>query len=415
MYLFRDDMRILLLFISFLLVGVTLGQPTANFWTKKNDFSGGKRERAVSFSIGDYGYIGTGVDTAEQVLKDLWRYDPLDDSWQQMADMPTVNGRRDAVGFSLGSKGYIGTGIDNDFSFAGTMLKDFWEYDPATNTWLQKADFPGAGGNGIYFAASFAVDTKGYICGGKIGPNFYSAQLWEYKPAINQWTQRAPFPGGVRYQLSAFDIGNYGYVGLGANQDVFKRDFWKYNPGSNQWTQIADLPASERGGAVTFTIEDRGFVCMGTNGGLLDDLWEYNPLSNQWSPRAFYGGSERKNATGFVINGKAYVGTGNGYSGKKQGMEEYTPHNFLGLKEGEDISFTVYPNPTADFLNCSSPIETVTEYSIFSINGELIETIRNTGSNSTRFDLQNYDKGVYLVYANSSFGEVIASKKIILF
>jgi N-acetylneuraminic acid mutarotase len=407
-------MRLFLFLVSILITAVSFGQATANFWAKKNDFSGGKRERAVSFTIGEYGYIGTGIDTAEQVLKDLWRYDPSADTWQQMADMPTPNGRRDAIGFSLGNKGYIGTGIDNDFSFMGSKLKDFWEFNPLANTWIQKSDFPGGGGNGIYFAASFAVDSKGYICGGKIGPNFYSAQLWEYKPSIDQWVQRAPFPGGVRYQLSAFSIGNYGFVGLGANQDVFKRDFWKYNPGTNQWQQIADLPASERGGAVTFTIEDRGFVCMGTNGGLLDDLWEYNPVTNQWSPRAFYGGSERKNATGFVVNGKAYVGTGKGYSGKKQGMEEYTPHNFLGMDEFENISFNLYPNPTSDFLNCLSPIESVNEFSLLTISGELLESIENTVA-MPRFDLRTLEKGVYLVYGKSADGRVLATEKIILF
>jgi hypothetical protein len=33
---------------------------TENYWTKKSDFAGLKRERAVAFSIGDYGYVGTG-------------------------------------------------------------------------------------------------------------------------------------------------------------------------------------------------------------------------------------------------------------------------------------------------------------------------------------------------------------------
>jgi hypothetical protein len=59
---------------------------------------------------------------------------------------------------------------------------------------------------------------------------------------------------------------------------------------------------------------------MGTDGGLLDDLWEYIPEIDYWVSRAPYGGSERKNAVGFVVNGRAYVGTGNGYTGKKQSM-----------------------------------------------------------------------------------------------
>lgn len=40
-----------------------------------------------------------------------------------------------ATGFSINSKGYIGTGYD------GNSKKDFWEYDPATNSWTQKVHF----------------------------------------------------------------------------------------------------------------------------------------------------------------------------------------------------------------------------------------------------------------------------------
>lgn len=124
-----------------------------NNWKELNDFSGGQRERAVGFSIGDYGYLGTGLDTAEQVLKDLWRYDPSTDSWTQMADLPG-SARRDAIGFSAGGKGYIGLGVDNEISFQGVKMKDLWEFDPFTNTWLQKADYPGGGGNGAFLVPS---------------------------------------------------------------------------------------------------------------------------------------------------------------------------------------------------------------------------------------------------------------------
>ena len=63
--------------------------------------------------------------------------------------------RLDAVGFSIGSKGYIGTGLP-----ISGFVKDFWEYDPATNTWTQKADF---GGTARHSAVGFSIGSKGYI------------------------------------------------------------------------------------------------------------------------------------------------------------------------------------------------------------------------------------------------------------
>jgi hypothetical protein len=53
--------------------------------------------------------------------------------WTQKANIGAV-GRDGAVGFSIGNKGYIGTGSNGT-----TYLNDFWEYDPETNVWIQKA------------------------------------------------------------------------------------------------------------------------------------------------------------------------------------------------------------------------------------------------------------------------------------
>jgi N-acetylneuraminic acid mutarotase len=383
---------------------------TENYWTKKSDFGGLKRERAVAFSIDNYGYVAAGVDTSEIVHKDLWRYDPLTDTWMQKADIPG-SARRDAIAFALNGKGYVGTGIDNDASLLGTKMKDLWEYNPIFNTWIQKANFPGAGGNGVYFATAFSLDGKGYVCCGKTGPNTYSNQLWEYKPSTDQWTQRANFPGGVRYQLSSFTIGYHGYVGLGANQDVFKKDFWRYNAGNNTWDQIADLPASERGGAVTFTLGNRGFVCMGNDGGILDDLWEYNPTSDQWSVRASYGGSERKNAIAFSAYGRAYVGTGKGYSGKKAGMEEYTPYANVGLDENNIITLSTFPNPTADLLTVSSD-QMIAEISLYSFDGRLI-FLDKSANDHFSIDMRQQVSGTYILVAKNEFGQIVSSEKVI--
>ena len=87
-------------------------------WTQKADFGGTARSAAVGFSIDTKGYIGTGNFT-----KDFWEYDPSSNTWTQKANF-SGTARSSAVGFSIGTKGYIGTGND------GTFRKDFWEFDP---------------------------------------------------------------------------------------------------------------------------------------------------------------------------------------------------------------------------------------------------------------------------------------------
>lgn len=380
-----------------------------NTWTKKTDFIAGKRERAVAFSIGDYAYVSTGIDTAEILLKDLWQYDPNTDTWTQKADLPGV-ARRDAIAFSVNGKGYVGTGIDNANALIGSKLKDLWEYDPAANAWTQKADFPGSGANGIYFATAFTADNKGYICGGKWGPNLYSSQLWEYKPSSDQWIQRANFPAGVRYQLSSFSIGNKGYVGLGANQDVYKKDFYRYNPGSNQWTQIADCIASERGSACAFTLNNHGFICLGTNGGLLGDLVEYNPETNEWELRCAYGGSERKNAVAFVVNGRAFVGLGKGYSGKKASIQEYAAPNYAQLSELEHAC-EIYPNPSNGQIQLKTAIS-LESIQVYNQLGTLtFEQYLSTTADV--LDLSHLSVGVYHVLLKTSSGQTIQKQLMI--
>ena len=270
---------------------------------------------------------------------------------------------------------------------------------------------------GIYFATGFNIDSKGYICGGKTGPNTYTNQFWEYKPSIDEWTQRTNFPGGVRYQLASFSVGYFGYVGLGANQDVFKKDFWKYNGGTNEWTQIADLPAWERGGACTFSIGESGFVCLGSNGGVLSDLWEYKPELNEWFSRATYGGSERKNAVSFVVNNRAYVGTGKGISGKKASMYEYTPKQELmaGIGQLNTVEFSVFPNPSNGSFQLQSNSKNIETLRIYTTDGRCIETIKYNGFLPIVLNRADFSNGIYFVSCVDQNGSVLGTKQLMLY
>jgi N-acetylneuraminic acid mutarotase len=394
----------LLLFLPF----ITEAQ-FENQWLKKNDFPGLKRARATSFVIDENAYIFGGVDTAETVLRDLWQYDPVLDTWVQKADLPG-SVRREAIAFTIDDFGYVGTGIDSNEATLGNSLKDFWQYNPTTNTWLQKADFPGYSGQGIYFATGFSIDGKGYLCGGKIGPNFYSNQLWEYKPLIDQWTLRANFPGGVRYQLSSFVIGLEAFVGFGTDQDVYRKDLHRYRPGSNSWLPCADIPGAPRAGAAAFSIGLRGFICGGTNGGLLDDLWEYNPFSNSWAIRSPFGGSERKNAIAFALNGKGFVGTGTGYSGKKASVHEYSPLQsvYLELDEAAMHPFTVYPNPAENQISIEVENEKATEFVLYSIMGRKVLQEQFVSGQKIIFDRNAIPSGVYLISLRDKSGQEIS-------
>ena len=383
-----------------------------NQWDKRLAFGGLKRERAVGFSVGNYGYIATGEDTANVTHNDLWQYDPTLDIWTQKADLP-ASPRRNAIAFSLGNRGYVGTGIDSSESFVGTILKDFWEYNPDLNSWVQKADYPGAGGNGVYYAAAFTADEKGYITCGKIGPNNYAFDLWEYKPTTNSWSQRANFPGGVRYALTALSIDNIGYVGMGIDNDMYRKDWWQYNPGTNLWTVKANLPGSERGAASSFTLGSRGFVVFGSDGGYKDELWMYNPYNNSWNIKSNYSGGERRNGVAFAIADTGYAGTGKGPTGLKQNFYAYTPALPLAIEKNEFLSLQIYPNPIVD--QAQLYIQNTSNAAYFIIvnnNGQLVarESIVGQTVNINRGELSS---GIYHLIVVDQNNQPLATEKII--
>lgn len=384
-----------------------------NTWTKLGDFAGLKRTRAVGIAIGDYGYVGTGVDTAEHTFKDWWQYDPTMDSWTQMEDVPGTK-RRSAVAFVIDDFGYVGAGIDSAISDYGIKHVDFHKYDPGTNTWTTVAPYPGGLGTGVYQAAAFATNGKGYVACGKVGPDNYITDLWEYNPGTNSWTERPSFPGGDRHQLSAFAVEGNGYVGMGTDHDLYRKDWWKFDPVSLSWSAAEDLPGTERASASTFVIQSRAYVVFGSDGGVLDELWEYNPFADSWALRNNFSGSERKNGVAFAIGDTAYAGLGQGYSGKKASWYKYYPVGPLDLDETQSTNVTVYPNPakTTTLISLPHAIQQGT-YVICNYSGKIVHS-ESFSSNNIHLNVESFFSGAYLVYITNERGEFLTSTKLLV-
>ena len=265
-----------------------------------------RRFACVGFSIGLKGYVGLGLIGGESFKKDFWEYDPATNTWSQKADF--AGGKRNTpVSFSIGGKGYVGTGSSGE-----EECNDFWEYDPAKNQWTKKANFPGAP---RAVAIGFSIGSKGYIGTGRTD-NFlvYFNDFWEYDPSKDTWTQKADFGGSERYAATAFVIGNKAYVGMGTERKVsefhFKKDFWEYDQQTNIWTRKADFAGNSRELASAFVINSKAYVGIGFNGNFLKDFWEYDPSYDTWKRIADFAGGERYAGIGFSINGNGYIGMG---------------------------------------------------------------------------------------------------------
>lgn len=299
-------------------------------WVQRNDFKGVARYYAATFTIDNIAYVVGGYDSKIR-QSDMYAYDNNAQTWTKKASMPGTP-RHSASAFAAGGKGYVGlgnydsgTGVDSN-----NCLKDFYCYDPATDSWSQIADFPSA----RHSAVAFSINGKGYVGTGYDGNHL--SDFYCYDPSAGTWTSIADIGGRKRKGASAFVMGNYGYVVCGDNNSTMVNDFWMYDPSSNSWTEkrkIADASDQKyddkynivRTYAVAFTMGSKAYVTCGQTGSVRRDTWEYDPSTDLWEEKTSFEGSAREGAVAFTVNGRGFVTTGRSSSYRFEDMWEFFP------------------------------------------------------------------------------------------
>ena len=217
--------------------------PAMDIWTQKANFGGGVRTFGLAFSIGGKGYVGMGYsDTSSQHKKDMWEYDPTLDRWTQLHDFPGIGVDEYAL-FNIDGQEYVGCGVHDTLS-QFFSLGDFWRYDPLSDTWTQLANISPDTLNGRALAASnfnFSIGGKGYIYALYdsvnnliIGHNYISSYFYEYNPVSDTWVKKDSFPDNMIFGSACFSIGNKGYAGIGSPSSDYHcvNDFWVYTADS---------------------------------------------------------------------------------------------------------------------------------------------------------------------------------------
>lgn len=295
-------------------------------WKRSSEFEGVGRTEAVTFTIGDKVYIGSGFDGTNR-LNDFWEFNQSTGTWVRKADYPGA-ARNSAVAFTVNGKGYVGTGYDGL-----NKLKDFWEYNPVNNTWTQVADF---GGTARYGAVAFSIGSKGYVSTGYDGN--YLKDLWEYDPANNTWTQQASLTGSKRTDAVAFVYNSKAYVLTGVNNGSYLNDFWVYDPATNAWTEKRKISSSSdddydddysnyitRSNAVIFLMGNNAYLTNGYRSGVIGSTWAYDIANDLWYEKTGFEGTAREGATGFTVNNRGYITTGANSSTRFDDLWEFYP------------------------------------------------------------------------------------------
>lgn len=305
------------LFVLSLLIGcdnAAVSPYSAIIFQPKHTMSLTGRSSAVGFAIDGKGYVALGrTGLRSGALKDCWEYNPDSDKWTQKANFPGV-ARVKATAVVLNGLAFVGLGFDVNYGYYNEKghPKDFWCFDPKVNTWTQKADFQGKFTDACI---SFTYKNNIYVGLGFDGTS-WTSELWKYNPAQNTWSKLENFPGDARGGAVCCTNGEHVYFGTGY-ATISIDDWWEYFPDTDRWKQLNGMPDKGRENAVSLCVNDRFFVSTGryfhgmlTGGNVKSDILEYNPGLNVWYERGNIPDGNRENAVSFTINGKGYIGFG---------------------------------------------------------------------------------------------------------
>jgi N-acetylneuraminic acid mutarotase len=252
-------------------------------WQKRTDFAGAGRSGGSGFVLNGKIYYGLGVKgfggANVTVAADFWEYTPATDTWVKKANHPAIpdGGSMSTstvtyslLSFAINGKGYVALG----------SLRALWEYDPTANTWTKKNEnHPLGTTSSLQDAFVFVVNGKAYIGGGYT--NMARRELYEYDPVANTWTKKADFPNtnGI-YRAQGFTIGTKGYVGAGVVSSGTNK-FWEYDTATNTWKEVAPYPGGNAADAVATALDGKGYVRISGK------MYEYTPTSNTWATKTY--------------------------------------------------------------------------------------------------------------------------------
>lgn len=380
-----------LLLHSFFLLGIIFGTSAANQWSQKADFGSFGRHRGVAVGIGNKVYAGTGHlngDGTDEWFSEWWEYDPASNSWAQKADYigNNGNGDQDLTAISIDGVGYISGG------WLGGAAH--FKYDPTTNTWTQLTTPP----SGFANTDPFVIDGKGYYIqwGG-------ANALFMFDPVLDAWSMVGNMPAAGFQRSATFVIDGKGYF-------KSQYSFFEFQPGSNSWTQKADFPGTAPNNNIGLSQDGYGFYIGGFLGwgDMYQEVWRYDPTIDTWTQLEDYPFTPRRWSVKAKIGERCYLGLGTSGTNFNDFWEF---SQFADLNEFEIDAFQAYPTLAESHINFVSTSSNDFIIAVYSLLGEKISTLTAVNG-SARLEKNNLSSGAYIYHVIKN-GEVLLSDRFV--
>ncbi|MFN8143519.1 MAG: T9SS type A sorting domain-containing protein [Bacteroidia bacterium] len=406
-----------------------------------------------------------------QTAHPIYRLEPRSD-----IPMGSLNIRHTMNATNIGNTGYMGMG-NKYVDILVEAYKDWYAYDPATDSWTVKASLP-AGAENHTGSATFSDATNAFLSGGTkgcFGSNAcFLTDTWQYDPVLDTWTQKSNLPGVGRYNPVAAVIGDTAYVGLGYYSFSGGGQIDKYHIPSDSWTSSGwPYGASMSSSAISFAYGNKVYAGYNTlfGGGANPGLYAYDQSTGAWSAsvlnvgqlngeryakvagnEAFIfnefvskidldrmkviplqslevpGDTSNEFSAAFSINNQVYISLLNlDFGSPRLGNHVYKydlnqpvcdlDSLFLNSPELSDRiqQLNVTPNPAHGkvFVSVDGKLYSSGNYQLFDMQGRVVMSGTFSGK-QMELDLSKHEAGMYtLLYSEKSSGKIYSGKVVV--
>lgn len=249
-------------------------------WERRAPLLEANSEMAVA-QLGDSIYVLGGYPSSRQTVSTVQVYDAATDSWSLAPPLPKASNHNMAT--AVLGKLYV-IGGQTEAQGSGPFINDVYEFDPATQSWTEKAPMPTIRSGG----ATAVIDNKIYVAGGRPPQGHHFAV---YDPVADEWTTLPDMPTARNHLIAAAIEGKVyvfgGRFGAGFRSEV--TDIVEiYDPQTNSWSSGTSMltPRSGMNGIVA----NDCFHLLGGEGngagnvnGLYPQHDVYNPTTDSWT------------------------------------------------------------------------------------------------------------------------------------
>jgi N-acetylneuraminic acid mutarotase len=354
-------MRVLFTIVFSGLCNIVFAQIDTINWMKLSPLPDSVQRTAAGYFLIDSDLYIAGGQLGDNFieLNTVWQYHIPTDAWVRKSNLP-FGAASTTSSLVLNAKGYFLIALDSSSNNGCDRM--FWEYNPITDVWTRKAEFPDSSrGNSV----CFTYNGKGYV-GQTYSCNAADSHFWEYDPTFDQWSQIATLPadviaGSVAIATLPADAYLFGGYDLGFN---FLHDIWRYNIVLNQWDSIGQMPGLSRSYGSFWGFDS---VIVGGGGMVSDndsifhlgnDFYKYDIKRNLWTPLVFqnsfdstgFGAAFIYNKRGYYFGGLSRLVPYKTFSNDMWSFDasRYLPDTTTGITNLKtDASFILYPNPVS--------------------------------------------------------------------